>query len=102
MAESITATPGINRFTLGAINVATEVTLPGITNVFTVRFEGTAGRLALSGVDGGALGADYVTIDADSFFELRLDSGADRVSGLSVFLDSNVAGAVVVQTVAEE
>ena len=102
MAESIATTPGINRFTLGAINIATEVTLPGKTNVFTVRFEGEAGRLALSGTDGGAIGADYVSIDADRFFVIQLDEGTDRVGGLSVFIDSDAAGAVVVQTVAEE
>ncbi len=102
MSQSIDSTPGIRRFALGAISVATEVLLPARTNIFTVKFEGNPGRLALSGTDGGPIGADYVTIDADRFFVLRLDEGTDRVGGLSVYIDSDAASSVMVQALAEE
>ena len=88
------------------LDVQTEIQLPQGTRRLRIRFETNAGAYATVGSDGGSLGSHYLTIDADSWFDIRpYCSGAYgstiRKSGCSIYLSSGT-GSTVVQLQATE
>lgn len=92
MAETITATPDTNVFTLPTAGLAVEIVLHDKTNKVTIQAVTNAVSWAYTGTDGVALNAaKAIPIVADAFFELRVDEGADRVSG-SIFVQPTVNG----------
>ena len=94
------------RVTLGGSDVQTEIVIPPGTRRLRVRFETNAGAYATVGSDGGSLGSHYLTIDADSWFDIRpYCSGAYgstvKRDGCSIYL-SSATGSTVVQLQATE
>lgn len=90
------------RTTLGASDVATEFVIPKGADYLAFRFVTDAGKLAVSGTDGAAIGAAYETWDADVRSvraKPRPDSTAGVHGTVSVYL-ATTAGSTVVETTA--
>jgi hypothetical protein len=71
MAVTITQFFAPDTFTLGSADVLTEVRPPEGTRYLWITFAANAGKLAYSGTDGGAIGADFIPLSADTGVELQ-------------------------------
>lgn len=93
----VDATTGQERITLSATPDQTQqVTLPTWARRVSIIPQGAAVKFAMSGTDGAALGADFLTIpDATSFYREVL-APLDRNVGRSVYVASATASAVFV------
>ena len=101
MPETITVTPDTNVYTLATANLATEIVLHDKTNKITLQFVTNAGSWAYTGTDGVILAAaKAIPLVADTFFEFRVDEGADRRTG-SIFVQPTV-NATVLHVITEE
>jgi len=56
---------------------------------------GTAGKVALVGVDGAAIGADYITVGADATLSLTLYGDDSTEAILKIYVASSVASGIV-------
>lgn len=88
---------GQERVTLsGTPDTTQEFILPVWARHVSIIPQGNSVKFAMSGTEGGALGADYVTI-ADGFcFTREVSAPQGRNVGRSVFVASATASAVVV------
>ena len=93
MAVTLALPPDITK-TAHADATAVQYDVNPKTNRVTVYIAGQAGEMALTGTDGGALGAGAWPLLADTAFTFRLDSGEDRVAGLQFFLAADAAADV--------
>lgn len=92
MAVSMASTkyPFTRRETIATADNLLEVTMPDNIRhwLFTVQPITNAGKLTHTGTDGGAIGSDYVTLNADVPSEVV-------VSGGSVFVTGDTNGTVL-------
>lgn len=93
--------PQVVRFTLGASNIQTQVNIPRTASKFTVRAFSNDLNVSFTGSDGGSLGANYVTIDADAWAEISLMDGINQAVGILELYLSSATGSTVVECMVE-
>ena len=93
--------PDIQRFTLGAANIATKVIIPPTASKATVRFETNAGALAMEGTDAATINANYIVISADASHEFSLLDGLRVSAGVGSFFISSPTLSTVVSVMVE-
>lgn len=98
MAEYFPSVPGIISFTTGASDVLTEVNAPNYARCVRVIFETNAGKIALEGTDGAAIGGvAHLSATADTEVLVYLDQDPYEVNKgpAKVYLTSATAGTTV-------
>ena len=93
--------PDIQRFTLGGVDVATQVVIPPSCKSATVRFETNAGKLAFEGTDGGAVNAAHIAITADAAHQFSMLDGIGVSVGVTSFFVASATGSTVVSVMLE-
>lgn len=71
MAVTLSTFFAPDTITLGSADVLTEIRPPEGTRYIWVTFTANAGKLAYTGTDGGAIGADFIPLAADTGVELQ-------------------------------
>lgn len=98
MAEYFPSVPGIISFTTGASDVLTQVHAPNNARSVRILFETNAGKIAVDGTDGGAIGATaHLVAQADTEVLVYLDQDAlEQGKGpAQVYVTSATASTVV-------
>lgn len=72
MAETLTVIGTPKRITLGNTDVLTRVNFPAFSNAYRVEFIANAGKVAVTGTDAAAIGADFETVAAGTAVEREL------------------------------
>ena len=88
MAETLSMRT-IHRITLGSSNVVTRADLPTQATRLTVQFIAAAGKFALDGTDGQAMGSAYWTCQSNTTYEWELAApvvGPTVADGFAVYL----------------
>jgi len=93
--------PDIQRFTLGAENIATEVVVPPTASKATIRFETNNGALAFNGTDAATVNANYIAVTADSSHEFSLLDGIATSKGVGSFFVSSPTASTVISVMVE-
>ena len=93
--------PDALRFTLGGVNVATQVVIPQTASKVTIKFSTNAGKLAFEGTDGAAINANYADISADAFAELSLADGIRESKGVGSIFVASATGSTVCTCIIE-
>jgi len=102
MAVTFTTADQIDRITVSAtIGKVTKVTLENSTRTVTVQgFDsggtiGTACKVALSGTDDAAIGADFWTVPAGVSLEIPLENERGRSVPAVIYIASSVASGII-------
>lgn len=85
----------IRSATPGTANNLQEVSIPPQAVRVTVQFESVSGKIALSGTDAAAIGANYLLIAADSpfYFDCQFRESGHRTASFSIYLASDTSSA---------
>lgn len=81
--------PDNRRITLGAQDVATEITLLKGANKLTLYFEQNVGKFAWTGTDAGAIDSNFFSVPANQPFEINPGSAT------KIYLASGTASTAV-------
>ena len=101
MAESMSSVPGVLTFTLGAANVATQVNFPNNARRVRIFFVTDAGKVAVTGTDGGAIVANFYPVTADADWALVVDQDQAGGKGPAPVFLATATGSTVVRLVCE-
>lgn len=93
--------PQLLRFTLGGIDVATQVLFPSAARTATVRFETNAGKLAFTGTDGGAVNANHIAVTADATHQFSVTDGINVSKGVAGFFVASATASTVISVMVE-
>ena len=85
--------PDALRFTLGGVNVATQVVIPQTASKVTIKISTNA--------DGAAINANYADISADAFAELSLADGIRESKGVGSIFVASATGSTVCTCIIE-
>jgi hypothetical protein len=97
MAETISSEyPNLIRFALGGSDIVTEVNIPSWARKVSVQFISNSGKISFFETDGASISTQYISVAADSWFEMNWAIGSSRNTGrTSIFLASATATTTV-------
>jgi len=93
--------PQLLRFTLGGVDVATQVNIPNAAKTATIRFETNAGKLAFTGTDATAVNANHIVVTADATHQFSVTDGIAVSKGVAAFFVASGTGSTVISVMCE-
>jgi len=93
--------PQLLRFTLGGVDVATQVNIPNAAKTATIRFETNAGKLAFTGTDATAVNANHIAVTADATHQFSVTDGISVSKGVAAFYVASATGSTVISVMCE-